>query len=194
MTKLITGPMFSFKTSRLVHSMEKYLLAGKKILFFRPLKDDRGYVSHNDGIEKLFKNLKGEITTKEVTSYNDMESIIKDLYIDKSMIDVIFVDEYFMIKDCYKLAEEFGDKLPIIFAGLISDSNNILFPEAINLLPFIEYIEKENAICMECGEPASFSAYFGSPNRGEIEVGDNLYKCLCFSCYKKANKTIYKTR
>lgn len=64
--------------------------------------------------------------------------------------DVIFVDEYFMIEDCYKLAEEKGDTVDIVFAGLISDSNNILFPEAINLLPFIEYIEKENAICMDC--------------------------------------------
>lgn len=180
--------MFSFKTSRLVHSMEKYLLAKKRILFFRPKKDDRGYVSHNNGIENLFNNLKDQIEVHEVSSYEDMYSHLGPTY------DVIFVDEYFMIKDCYKLAEDMGDKVDMVFAGLISDSNNILFPEAINLLPFIEYIEKENAICMDCGKPASFSAYFGSPDRGEIEVGDNLYKCLCYSCYKKANKTIYKVR
>lgn len=188
MTKLLTGPMFSFKTSRLVHTMEKYLLAKKNILFFRPKKDDRGYVSHNNGIENLFNNLKDQITVCEVSSYTEMTEHLNVNF------DVIFVDEYFMIKDCYLLAEDLGDTVDIIFAGLISDSNNILFPEAINLLPFIEYIDKENAICMNCGKPASFSAYFGSPNRGEIEVGDNLYKCLCLSCYKKADKTIYKTR
>lgn len=69
MTRLITGPMFSFKTSRLVHSMEKYLLAKKRILFFRPKKDDRGYVSHNNGIENLFNNLKDQIEVHEVSSY-----------------------------------------------------------------------------------------------------------------------------
>ena len=169
--------------------MEKYLLARKQVLFFRPKRDDRGYVSHNTGIENLFNNLKDQIKTYEVSNADEMLEIT-----NKVSYDVIFVDEYFMIKDCYKLAEEKGDIKDIIFAGLISDSNNILFPEAINLLPFIEYIEKENAICMNCGAPASFSAYFGSPDRGDIEVGDNLYKCLCYSCYKKANKTIYKNR
>lgn len=184
MITLITGPMFSFKTSRLVHQMEMYSLAKKKIFFIRPKKDDRVCMSHNSGIEETYSNkIKSKITEIFISSFDDLTTQVKEKI---KLADVIFVDEYFMITDAYKIAISFY-KQNIYYAGLISTSENTLFPEAIKLLPYVDYIDKEDAICMKCGKPANFSKFIGKSKSNDIMVdtNNNQYECLCYDCYQK---------
>lgn len=87
-------------------------------------------------------------------------------------------------------------KPDIYFAGLLASSENELFPEAIKILPYCDDIIKLNGVCMgvdnnTCGSQlGNYSGYFGKNKKGLIEVGDNLYKCLCRNCYKKAFKKL----
>ena len=187
MNTLITGPMFSGKSTFLLQKIERAVYGKKSVLLIRPKNDDRGYFTHSDGrMNKLLSTLidTKKIDFKEVTEFkeDDLE-FIKDY-------DSIFVDEYFMIKNNALVAKEmqnYKGKQEIYFAGLLSTSENQLFDEAITLLPYCENIIKLNGVCMECGDDnANYSMYKGDSKTQKIIVGDeDKYECVCKACYER---------
>jgi thymidine kinase len=187
MIKLLTGPMFSFKTTRLFHEMEKASLQNKKICYVTPKRDDRCVISHNSSLDEMYSNfIKSSAHKISINSFSDLND---DEMLSLKGSDYIFIDEYFMIKDAYMFATNFYDK-NVYFAGLMITSENTVFPEAIKLLPYVEYIDKENAICMKCGKPANFSFYNGDDKKSTVKVDsqNNKYSCLCYKCYEEAMK------
>lgn len=186
MNTLITGPMFSGKSTFLLQKIERAVYGNKKVLLIRPKNDDRGYFTHSEGsANSLLDSLidTNKIDLKEITEFSSDLSYIKDY-------DCIFVDEYFMIKNNVLLAKAMQDyraNQDIYFAGLLSTSENQLFDEAIALLPYCENIIKLNGVCMECGDDnANYSMYKGDSKTLKIIVGDeDKYECVCKSCYEK---------
>ena len=96
MIKLFCGAMYSGKSESLVRDMIKFTYAKKKILFIRPYIDDRGYITHSNSDSKLNKMIdEGKIECmflKEFTKSKISEILCEDY-------DVVFIDEYFMIKN-----------------------------------------------------------------------------------------------
>ena len=187
MNTLITGPMFSGKSTFLLQKIERAVYGKKRVLLIRPQGDDRGYFTHSEGrangILSSFIN-ENKIDVKELTEFSETNiECIKDY-------DCIFVDEYFMIKNNALLAKAMQDNCgnqDIYFAGLLSTSENQLFDEAITLLPYCENIIKLNGVCMECGDDnANYSMYKGDSKTEKIIVGDeDKYECVCKACYEK---------
>jgi thymidine kinase len=177
MITLICGPMYSGKSTMLVQKMERYIYAKKNICLIRPKKDDRGYFTHNgvDNIKSVLKENDGYFEINEFTDLNDF-----------SKYSAIFVDEYFMIKNCKLLCSLLDTD--IYFAGLLASSENKLFTEAEQILPYCDEIFKLNGVCVEDGSQyGNYSGYFGTAKKtSEILVGDTAYKCLCRKCYLKA--------
>lgn len=188
-TKIFTGPMFSGKTRKLVMDLEKFVIAKKHVLWFEPTCDTRGG-SHGDYIAIRMKELKNSeyVHTQRVDSPEEILTT-SEAIIEKYPIVAIYVDEYHMLDfqreffynwQCSKVSE-----IPITFSGLITGYDASVLLVAQNVLPFMDEIVKENAICMDCGKSANYYAYVGNyAKEGVIDNGKN-YKCLCHNCYMK---------
>lgn len=182
MIKLFCGAMYSGKSESLVRDMIKFTYAKKKILFIRPYIDDRGYITHSKSDSKLNKVIdEGKIDCvflKEFTEQKVHEFL--------DYVDVIFVDEYFMIKNNRLLIENalhYKFNVDIYFGGLIADSDAHMFDEAIQILPLCDEIEKLNGVCTRCGSMLGNYSYHIGEKSNQIEVGDVKYECICGKCY-----------
>lgn len=189
MITLICGPMYSGKSTTLIQKMERYIYANKRICLIRPKKDDRGYFTHG-GIDNVKKILHPDDGYFEINSFTEqsIKSFINEY-------DAVFVDEYFMIHNCELLCHILPDehRCDIYFAGLLASSENELFAETMKVLPYCDDIIKLNGVCVGidgqgCGsQHGNYSGYFGKAEKtSDILVGDNVYRCLCRKCYKKA--------
>lgn len=188
MITLICGPMFSGKSTMLVQKMERYTYAKKNICLVRPKKDTRGYFTHSgtDNVKSILKNTDGYIEIPFFTE--ELVNKLLDTY------SAIFVDEYFMIENCKILCTTVKEKdVDIYFAGLLATSENKLFKEAVDILPFCDDIVKLNGVCIgaddnsSCGSQyGNYSGYFGQNKKSsDILVGDSVYRCICRKCFKK---------
>ncbi len=179
MITLICGPMYSGKSTALFQRLERLLYARKKVLLIRPKKDDRGYFSHNGGVDpeklaKTHKNLVIEYLEKITTE--DYHRILKEKY------DAIFIDEYFMIPDSSLFASLYG--IDVYYGGLLASSECKLFDETIKILPRCDKIKKLNGVCMDCGSELGNYSFADFDKTSDIVVGDTKYKCLCSKCYQ----------
>lgn len=187
MNTLIVGPMFSGKSTLLLQKIERAVYGRKSVMLIKPKKDDRGYFTHSSGgMNSVLKNL---ISTKKI-SFMEITEFTPEIITSIENYDSIFVDEYFMIKNNILLAKSMRDfnlHQDIFFAGLLSTSENTLFPEAIAVLPYCEDIVKLNGVCMRCGADwANYSMYKDGTKKETIVVGDDdKYECVCKSCFEK---------
>ena len=183
MITLICGPMYSGKSTALLQRVERSLYANRSVIVIRPLRDDRGYLTHNDEDNPLIS------LSKKFDKLSSMScaEITDEVLVGLKSYDDVFVDEYFMIKNNKKLFEIYGGKTlvkNIYFAGLLASSENKLFEETIEILPYCDKIRKLNGVCTKCGsEEGNFTTYQGATEKtGDILVGDNEYTCHCFKC------------
>jgi len=171
--EVVCGPMFSGKTEELIRRLVRAQIAQKKVYIFKHSTDNRyseNYiVSHN----------KNKIKCHSICSPNQIIDYSKK-------IDILGIDEaqFFdlsIIDVCNKLA---NDGKRIIIAGLDRDYKAIPFGPMANLLAHADYITKLNAICMVCGNQASFSQRL-TKDENQILVGESdNYEARCRDCYK----------
>lgn len=178
MITLIVGPMYGGKSTALIQKMERYIYAKKSICFIRPIRDDRGYITHN-GLRDVQQKLTSRDLTLEILEFT--EDLVKRL----EQFDAVFIDEYFMIHNCKLLCTN-SVKPNIYFAGLLATSENELFEETKEILPYCDDIIKLNGVCCECGsDTGNYSMYKANNKTEAIVVGDNEYECVCRDCYRK---------
>lgn len=186
MITLICGPMFGGKSTALVQKMERYFYAKKKIAYIKPITDNRGYITHS-GLSSIVNRFGPAVDCFEL---NDLASMAEQLYYN---YDAIFIDEYFMIKNCRSICvfpPDEGKHFDVYFAGLLADSDAKTWPEAEMILPYCDEIIKLNGVCTECGsQHANYSYYKAGIKKDRLTVGDESYTCLCRRCYLKNMST-----
>lgn len=180
---VITGPMFAGKTEELMRMMRRWQIARKRVVVFKPLRDDRyakdQIVTHNgekiDAIvvakaADLLKHLQQE-------EYSDVEIIGVD--------EVQFFDVLELIKVVKDLANQ-GKK--VVMAALDLAASGQSFPGMAELLVEADVIKKLHAICSICGSLASRTHRLGD-SKELIEVGGKeKYQALCRACWYQFNK------
>ena len=176
--------MKSGKSTEIFRQMERKHLAGKRVLYIGPPSDDRKFYARGILKEKLFQ-VANCIT---VANWNYLETIEILDYLNN--YDAIFIDEYFMIANNKRLCTLVSSgKCDIYFGGLLADANAIIWPEAIEILPYCDNIIKLNAVCEECGSEYANYSYMKGIKPGQLVIGDTEYKALCRKCYlNKKNK------
>ncbi len=175
---LITGCMFSGKTSALINIAKMQKLLEKKVLIINYEGDTR-YSSSN------------VITTHDNVSF-DCTSCCKDLLFMISSTNnykeanIICINEgqFFdnLVEFCVKACEDFKD---VYVCGLDGDYLKRPFGEILNLIPHCESVCKLQAMCMSCknGTPASFTKKLTNSDQ-LVEIGDTeIYMPVCRNCY-----------
>ena len=171
--EVICGPMFSGKTEELIRRLVRGQIAKKKVFIFKHSMDNRYsedyIVSHNKNKIKCHSIVES-IQINDFSDNIDIIGIDEAQFFDSSIIDV-----------CNKLANN-GKR--VIVAGLDRDYKAIPFGPMANLLAHADHIKKLSAICMSCGNQATFSQRL-TTDESQILVGESeKYEARCRNCYK----------
>jgi thymidine kinase len=171
--EVITGSMFSGKTEELIRRMRRAEIAKQKIVLFKPAIDERYstdfVVSHDKRVI-------------EAVSVEDA----KQIEILSKSYDVIGIDEaqFFgqeLVDVCERLAD-MGKR--VIVSGLDQDFQGKPFEPIPQLLAIAEFITKNLAICMVCGNPANRNQRITSDQSRVVIGGKEAYEARCRSCFQ----------
>ena len=172
--EVICGSMFSGKTEELIRRLRRAQIAKQKVAIFKPKIDNRYekdyVVSHN----------KDKISSRSIENAIEIFDYVHDA-------EVIGIDEaqFFdatLVTVCEELA---GKGKRVIVSGLDQDYRGKPFDPIPQLLAVAEYITKNLAICVKCGEPANRNQRIVN-NAERVVVGStDIYEARCRSCFEK---------
>jgi thymidine kinase len=167
--EVICGPMFSGKTEELIRRLKRAVIARRKVQVFKPRVDSRydpeAVVSHSQ--QKMLSTV--------VTSAGE---VLTRLALD---VEVVGIDEVqFLGPEIVPIVKDLASRdLRVIVAGLDQDYRGAPFDPMPQLLAEAEYITKELAICVVCGQPAGRSQrIIASEDRVHVGAGD-AYEPRC---------------
>jgi thymidine kinase len=170
--EVITGCMFSGKTEELIRRLRRAQIAKQKVKIFKPRIDarysDNSIVSHNE--QSLPSILIDDII--EVLKFSEDAQVIG---IDEAQ----FFNEG-IVHICNMLASK-GKR--VIVAGLDQDYTGKPFEPIPHLLAIAEYITKQLAICVVCGNPADKTQRKTSESERVIVGAANIYEARCRKCH-----------
>jgi len=143
--EVVCGSMFSGKTEELIRRLRRATIARQKVQVFKPAIDNRYTV------EKVKSHAGMDF---DATPIQRAAEILERLETDTT---VIGVDEaQFLDEEIVPIVRSLADRgIRVIIAGLDQDFRGEPFGSMPLLLAFAEHIEKLQAICMVCGEPAT---------------------------------------
>ncbi|WP_224335451.1 thymidine kinase [Haloprofundus halobius] len=180
--ELITGSMFSGKTEELLRRLRRAEIAGQEVAVFKPAIDDRygetTIGSHNgrqwaatvvdnegDGVWQMLDDLNGE----QVVAIDEAN------FFSATLVEV-----------CEALA---ADGRRVIVSGTDQTFRGEPFDPVPQLMALAEYVDKLQAICTVCGEPATRNQRLidGEPAHVDdptIMVGaEESYEARCRNCH-----------
>ena len=166
--EVICGSMFSGKTEELIRRMKRAKFANLKVEIFKPAVDTRYHemniVSHDENAI-LSTPIENSLTILLLSQDVDVVGIDEAQFFDSEIMHV-----------CQQLALK---GVRVIVAGLEMDFMGKPFGPMPQLLAIADYITKLHAICVMCGNMASFS-YRKIAGNSQLLLGEkDEYKPLC---------------
>ncbi len=172
--EVISGCMFSGKTEELIRRLKRAQIAGQNVEIFKPWIDTRydeqDIISHDAS----------RIRSSAVDNVHNILLLATEAH-------VVGLDEaQFFDNDIIEVVEELTTySKRVIVAGLDMDYTGKPFGPLPDLLARAEYISKLHAICVKCGDIASYS-YRKPRIDDQILMGEyDVYEPRCRSCFKK---------
>ena len=176
--EVICGSMFSGKTEELLRRLRLAQIAKQRVGIFKPKIDDRyatdAIVSHvGRRIESVAVGEAREVWEKAMPA-------------GKPAFDVVGIDEVqFFGLDIVETCERLADSgLRVIVSGLDQDSRGIPFEPIPQLLAVAEFITKNLAICMVCGNPANRSQRLVERESRVLVGASDVYEARCRKCFR----------
>lgn len=170
--EVVCGSMFSGKTEELIRRLRRAQIAKQRVAIFKPAIDTRyandHIVSHNE--QKLRSEpVRHAQEILEKAGDAQVIGIDEGQFFDTSLVAV-----------CNTLAAR---GVRVIIAGLDMDYRGIPFEPMPQLMAIAEQVTKTQAICIQCGEPATFTQRL-SMARDRVVVGaTEMYEARCRKCY-----------
>jgi len=165
--------MFSGKTEELIRRLRRAQIAKQKVEILKPVIDNRYsddyVVSHSD--QRIASHSVAK--AKEILDYAAEAQVIgidEAQFFDDQIVEVV-----------EQLAN--GGKR-VIVAGLDTDYRAKPFGPMPELLTIAEYITKTLAICMQCGNPASFTQRLTDAREQVVVGASDVYEARCRRCYE----------
>lgn len=172
--EVVCGSMFSGKSEELIRRIRRAKIARQKVQVFKPALDQRDseehIVSHDD--RRIPSEPVG--SAKEILARTDPDT------------HVVGIDEaqflgLELVEVCERLADE-GKR--VIVAGLDQDYRGKPFEPIPQLLAVAEYISKNMAVCMVCGNPANRSQRLVDSDQRVILGSEGTYEPRCRRCFR----------
>ncbi|MBH08869.1 MAG: thymidine kinase [Candidatus Marinimicrobia bacterium] len=170
--EVICGNMFSGKTEELIRRLRRAQIAQMKISIFKPRIDSR--YSENQIVSHNLLKMDSRIVDKakeifDFTKETDVVGIDEAQFFDKSLIDI-----------CKKLA---GNGKRVVVAGLDTDYRGLPFGPMPEIMCEADYLDKLRAICVKCGNPASYTQRTSSDSE-QVVIGElDKYEARCRNCF-----------
>ncbi len=171
--EVICGSMFSGKTEELIRRIKRALYGKQRVQVFKPQIDNRydelAIVSHSQ-----LKVI--------ATPVQRAEEILHHLRPDT---EVVGIDEVqFLGPDVVQVCEAIAARgVRVICAGLDQDYQAKPFEPMPQLLAIAEYITKELAICVVCGNPANRSQRLADSQERVLVGASSSYEARCRKCH-----------
>lgn len=165
----ITGCMFSGKSEELIRQLRRALIARQKVQIFKPALDTR----FDD--EAIVTHTKVRLHSEVVADATELRSRVAD------DTDVVGIDEaqFFDLDLVGAVTDLAGSGRRVIVAGLDLDYRGDPFEPMPQLMAVAEFVSKQLAICMVCGDHAHFSQRL-SGSTSQIELGaTETYEARC---------------
>ncbi len=167
--EIISGPMFSGKSEELIKRIRRAQIARRRVQIFKHGSDDRydatSIVSHSQ------QSLPG-------VAVNRPEDIL-DLVDDRT--ELVAIDEgQFFDDSIVKVANTLANRgKRVIVAGLDMDYMAEPFGPMPRLICTAEYVTKQLAICMICGDPANFTQRLTQATDQIVVGAAETYEARC---------------
>jgi thymidine kinase len=182
--ELVCGSMFSGKTEELIRRVRRAKIAKQNVQVFKPAMDTRytteAVTSHNGlGVEAV-----------PVQSAAEIEQLIRP-ETSVAAIDEVQFFGWEITELCQKLADR---GMRVIAAGLDMDFRGEPFGPMPVLMAQAERVDKLQAICVVCGNPASRTQRLinGQPAAYDDPVilvgGSESYEARCRKCHQVPRK------
>jgi thymidine kinase len=173
--EVITGSMFCGKTDELIRRLRRATIARQKVQVFKPAIDIRY------AVEKVKSHAGSEFDALPIQNAAEIQSKLR------SDTTVVAIDEaQFFDEGIIPIAQQLADAgLRVIVAGLDTDFRGEPFGPMPVLIAKAERVDKLQAICMVCGEPACRTQRLvnGKPARYDDPVvivgAAELYEARC---------------
>ena len=173
--KLILGPMFSGKSTRLVETVRKYTYKNKKTVLVNFI-DDKRYSENS------------QIVTHDLNKYDSLScQMLGEIYdVIIKNYDVIGIDEGQFYSDVVNISEKlaYNGKI-VIIAALSGNFKMEPFETVSKLISKADKIKLMKAYCFYCQKTAGFSLRTVCSDQ-EILIGaGEAYRPVCKKCYYK---------
>ena len=172
--KLILGPMFSGKSTRLVETVRKYTYKNKKTVLVNFI-DDKRYSENS------------QIVTHDLNKYDSLScKMLGEIYDVIKNDDVIGIDEGQFYSDVVNISEKlaYNGKI-VIIAALSGNFKMEPFETVSKLISKADKIKLMKAYCFYCQKTAGFSLRTVCSDQ-EILIGaGEAYRPVCKKCYYK---------
>jgi thymidine kinase len=173
--EVVCGSMFSGKTDELIRRLRRAVIARQKVQVFKPSIDVRY------AVEKVTSHAGADFEAIPVEKSAD---ILKKLDADTT---VVGIDEAQFFDDgIIALTSQLaGRGIRVLVAGLDQDFRGEPFGPMPALMAKAEHVDKIQAICMVCGDPASRTQRLvnGKPARYDDPVvivgASEMYEARC---------------
>ncbi len=176
--EVITGCMFSGKTEELIRRLNRARYARQNVRIFKPRIDSR-YAA-----DSVVSHSRQELSALAIDDPYDILEHVDD-------IDVVGIDEaQFLGEHVVAVSERLAnDGKRVVVAGLDQDFLGRPFDPMPHLMAIAEYVTKNLAICMRCGNPADRSQRLVRRDATVVVGGTEAYEARCRRCFDPALST-----
>lgn len=176
--EVVCGSMFSGKTEELIRRLNRARIAKQKVEIFKPAIDVR---YDEDDVVSHDQNKVSSVAVQNATQILFYAEDFEVVGIDEAQF---FGNE--LVDVCTQLASK-GKR--VIVAGLDMDYLGKPFGPIPLLMAIAEYVTKVHAICMQCGNLASYSHRTIKDDKLVLLGETDSYEPLCRKCFDIAMKS-----
>ena len=175
--EVICGTMFSGKTEELIRRLRRAQIAKMSTTIFKPLFDtrysDTQIVSHNQ-MKMDSRLVKSSAEILPLSQDSKVVGIDEAQFFDDDLLPI-----------CKELA---SNGARVIVAGLDTDYRGLPFGPMPKLMCEADYLDKLRAICVKCGNPATYTQR-RTKDSEQILIGEtDIYEARCRNCFEPPNE------